>query len=138
MRNIAFILLVIGFSPSVYAGNSYIEFGQFEKVQQVSVAAGALYACSTNESVAWPKRHGYQFVHFKLAQVVNDYFKFSYRVIAVQNISLSEKVALVDKHRKVENKIYTLQEGGFNLVQKGEMKCEDAAAFAAEVMKYHD
>lgn len=138
MRYLVLLLTVISLSPSAYAGNSYIEFGQFDKVQEVSVAAGALYACSKDDSMEWSKRLAYQFLHFKLDQVVNDYFKLSYRVIAVQDVPLSERVSIVDSHRKVEKQINTLQESGINAVQKGEMTCEDAGAFASEIMKYQD
>ena len=83
-------------------------------------------------------RNAYQFMHFKLDQVVSEYFKISYRVIAVQDIKLPDKIAVVDEHRVVEQKVGPLQEAGYNAVKKGEMKCEDAVAFASEVMKYED
>ena len=138
MRYLVLLLAIISLSRSVYAGNSYIEFGQFEKVQQVSVAAGALYACSKDESLDWSKRHAYQFLHFKLDQIASDYFKLSYRVIAVQDQPLSDRMSIVDSHRKIEIQINEWQEAGLSGVQQGKMTCETAGGFASEIMKYQD
>jgi hypothetical protein len=132
----AIFVLVVCLSPAVFAGNTYIEFGQFEKVRKVSIAAGALYACSKNEAIAWPKRCAYQFFHFKLDQVVSDYFKLAYRVVAVRDMPVSDRAKIIDEHRKIEQQINPLQEAGYSAIQRGKMKCEDAAAFASEVMKY--
>lgn len=138
MKYTLLFLIGISLSPSIYAGNSYIEFGQFDKVQKVSVAAGVLYACSKNESTDWSDRHAYQFLHFKLDQIVTDYFKLSYRVIAIQEVPLSERVAIVDSHRQVEKQISTWQEQGFDAVKNGQLTCEGAGGFASEIMKYQD
>ena len=129
-------LFLLTFSPSVFAGNSYIEYRQFNKIQTVSIAAGALFACSEDESLAWPERHAYQFFHFKLDQVVTDHFKLTYRVIAVRDLSLSDRTKFVDEYRKIEKQLKPLHEKGVSVIQKGRMKCADAAAIASEVMKY--
>lgn len=64
MRLFAFLIAI--FLPAVgFAGNTYIEFGQFEKVRRISITAGALYACSKDKSLEWPKRAAYQFFHFR-------------------------------------------------------------------------
>ena len=138
MKYATALLFLVCLSPAVFAGNSYIEFGQFEKIQNVSIAAGALYACSKDEAIAWPKRNAYQFLHFKLDQVVTDYFKLTYRVVAVRDMPVSDRTKVIDEHRKIEQQINPLQEAGYSAVQKGEMKCEDAGAFASEVMKYQE
>ncbi len=136
MKYATALLFLVCFSPAVFAGNSYIEFRQFEKIKNVSIIAGALYACSEVESIAWPKRHAYQFFHFKLDQVVTDYFILTYRVIAVRDMPVSDRMNFIDEHRKIEQQLDPLQEAGSSAVQKGKMKCEEAAAFASEVMEY--
>ena len=129
-------LFLFCLSPAVFAGNTYIEYRQFEKIQTVSIAVGALFACSEVESLAWPQRQAYQFFHFKLDQVVTDHFLLTYRVLAVSDMSLSDRVKLVDEYRKIAKQLDPLHEKGVSVIQKSEMKCEDAAAFASEVMKY--
>ncbi len=129
-------LFLLCLTPAVFAGNSYIEYRQFEKIRNVSIVAGALYACSEDESFAWPQRHAYQFFHFKLDQVVTDHFLLTYRVLAVSDMSRSDRIKLVDEYRKIAKQLDPLHEKGVSVIQKGEMKCEDAAAFASEVMKY--
>ena len=132
---IAFLFLLT-LSPAIFAGNTYIEYRQFEKIQTVSIAVGALFACSEVESLAWPQRQAYQFFHFKLDQVVTDHFLLTYRVLAVSDMSRSDRIKLVDEYRKIAKQLDPLHEKGVSVIQKGEMKCEDAAAFAIEVMKY--
>ena len=134
---IAFLFLLT-LSPAVFAGNTYIEYRQFEKIQTVSIPVGALFACSEVESLAWPQRQAYQFFHFKLDQVVTDHFLLTYRVIAVRDMSLSDRTKFVDEYRKIEKQLDPLQKTGYSAVQKGKMKCEDAAEFASEVMKYQE
>jgi len=136
MKYVISMVVFVVFSPFAFAGNSYIEFRQFDKVQNVSIAAGSLYACGEDPSLPWEQRFAYQFFHFKLDQVVTDYFKLTYRVIAVSDNSVSDRTRFVDEHRKIENKLNSFQKAGLDLVQKGKMKCKDAGAFAAEVMKY--
>ncbi len=138
MKYATAFLFLLYLSPTVFAGNSYIEYRQVEKIRNVSIAAGALFACSEDKSLAWPQRQAYQFFHFKLDQVVTDYFKLTYRVIAVRDLSVSDRTKFIDEHRKIELQINPLQEAGYSAVQKGEMKCEDAGAFASEVMKYQE
>nr|WP_297397547.1 hypothetical protein [uncultured Marinobacter sp.] len=57
MKILGCTLVLMSISTNSLAGNNFIEFQQFEKVQQVSVAAGALYACSKDEALSWPKRN---------------------------------------------------------------------------------
>ena len=132
------ILSIVFASLSAFAGNTYIEFGQFEKAQSISVAAGALYACSKNEQLDWPKRNAYQFLHFKLVQVNDDYFKLAYRIVAVRDLPVSDRTVVVDEHRKAEALRDGLQTAGFDAVNNGEMNCGEAAAFATEVMEYQE
>ena len=134
MRFIVTIALAC-FSVSAFSANSYIEFGQFDKVKRASIAAGALYACSKDESIDWKKRNAYQFMHFKVEQVVDDYFKVAYRVTAIQDMSLADRIKIVDEHKKIEAQRDALQKIGFDAVGKS-MKCEDAGSFAAEILKY--
>jgi hypothetical protein len=138
MKSFKFIVTAMFISPAAWGGNSYIEFEQFEKVQRVSAAAGALYACSKNEKIDIEKQKAYQFMHFKLDQVVTDYFKLAYRVVAVQDIPLEKRVTIVDNHRKIEEQVQPLQKAAYDSVLKGEMKCEDARTFASEVMSFNE
>ena len=136
MKYAPVFLFLLCLSPAVFAGNSYIEYRQVEKIQNVSITAGALFACSEDKSLAWPQRQAYQFFHFKLDQVVTDHFLLTYRVLAVSDMSRSDRIKLVDEYRKIAKQLDPLHEKGVSAIQKGEMKCEDAAAFASEVMKY--
>jgi hypothetical protein len=129
-------LIVLNAATPALAGNSYISFGQFDKVNRIDRVAGALYACSKNESFEWSKRHAYQFFHFKLVQVADDYFRLAYQVAAVQDVSLRERVAIVDLHKKVEARRNENQEGGFKAIDKKKLTCELASEFAIEVLKY--
>lgn len=132
------VVVVLNIPAAVFAGNSYIEFGQIDKVNRVSITAGALYVCSEDEKRSWEKRIAYQFLHFKLDQVVTDYFKLIYRVIAVRDLSLADRIRFVDSHRKVEKQIDNFQKAGYESIGKGKLTCEDVSAFAAEVLKFTD
>ena len=138
MKTKFLLLPMLLISIKAVAGNSYIEFGQLEKVQELSVVAGAFYACSKNEKTPWPKRHAYQFMHFKIDQIVTDYFKLTYRVLASQDVSLAHRVKFIDEHRIVENQINNLQEAGLKGIQTGEITCESAAAVANKVWKFNE
>ena len=132
-------LLLIPLSICVFhlawADNSCIEFGQFEKVRRVCIAAGALYACGKDESIPWEKRIAYQFMHFKLEQVVDGYFKIAYRITAIQDVPIAERVRIIDEHKKVEAQRDALQQAGVDELGKG-MKCQDVGSFSVEVLKY--
>lgn len=130
-------IVALAVPSAATAANSYIEFGQFEKVRQTWIAAGTLYACSKDGSLDWETRHAYLFLHFTLEQIVDDYFKIAYRVIATQSLPVGERVAVVDEHRKVEAEHLELGEAGADLAGKS-VSCEDAGAFAAEIMKYQE
>jgi hypothetical protein len=88
MRLCAFVITLFASLPAVY-GNTYIEFGHFDKVQQISFAAGALFTCSKNESIDMPKRNSYQILHLNLIRVNDDYFNLIYRVVAVSDLPVS-------------------------------------------------
>ena len=138
MRKLILFITALLLSNKAISSNSYIEFGQLDKVQELSVTAGAFYACSKNEQTPWPKRHAYQFMHFKMDQVVTDYFKLTYRILATQDVSLSHRVKVIDEHRAAENQINKLQEAGFDGINSGKITCESATAIADKVWKFND
>lgn len=136
MRFLVGVALALTLS-SVLASNSYIEFGQFDKVRQSWVAAGALYVCSKDESLDWPKRSAYQFLHFKLEEVVSDYFRTAYRLVAVRDFPVKDRTKIVDEHRKVELEQLTHEEAGIKAIGSKKLSCAEAGAFVTEAMKFN-
>jgi hypothetical protein len=135
MRQFAFIITLFASLPAVY-GNTYIEFGHFDKVQEISLSAGALSACSKNESIDITKRNSYQILQLKLMQVNDDYFNLIYRIVAVSDLPVSVRKGVIDEFRKVEIKRDIIRNDGSNAINNGEMSCDNVEAFATEVIEF--
>jgi hypothetical protein len=135
MRLFAFIITLFTSVPAVYA-NTYIEFGHFDKVQEISLSAGALSACSKDESIDTSKRNLYQILQLQLMQVNDDYFNLIYRIVAVSDLPVSVRKGVIDEFRKVEVKRDIIRNDGSNAINKGEMNCDNVEAFATEIIEY--
>lgn len=135
MRLCTFLIALFASMPAAH-GNTYIEFGHFDKVQQVSYAAGALLACSKNESVDMLKRNTYQILYLKLVQVNDGYFSLIYRIAAVSDLPAPVRKGVVDEFRKVEVTRDIIRNDGSNAINKGELNCDNAEAYASEVLEY--
>ena len=135
MRLFAFLITLFALLPAVY-GNTYIEFGHFDKVQDISLSAGALSTCSENESIDITKQNLYQILQLKLIQVNDDYFNLIYRIVAVSDLPVSVRKGVVDEFRKVEVMRDIIRNDGSNAINKGEMSCDNAEAFATEILEF--
>lgn len=50
------LLTALAIAHAAYAGNTYIQAGQFDTIERIEIAAGALYACSKDEALNWEER----------------------------------------------------------------------------------
>ena len=109
----------------------------FKKIADTSMIAGALYACSKQNKFTNDQKMAYQFLHFKIAVIVEEYFKLAYRVIGQQDNPYRFRNDLIDKHMASENNILKEQETGVEAINRKEITCDQVGEVAGVIWQTH-
>tara|TARA_Y100001970_G_scaffold288048_1_gene414234 strand:- start:898 stop:1314 length:417 start_codon:yes stop_codon:yes gene_type:complete len=116
----------------------HIAFRDYQTILDSSMIAGALYACSKNNAFNDSQKMAFQFLHFKVADMVDNYFILSYRVIAQQDASNRTRKDLVNEHLEIENKIFDEQEYGASSINNGSLTCKQVSEITDLMLQAHN